>query len=320
MHNKYCLKLPLNLFIICLIIISLNVSGITINKSQQKFAVIIVGRYAGQWQDVFPDNFQKYYGWYLNAAGMMYSTLRDTYDYSDESIFLLATLRENYETPESFNPEWVDFESNKENLHDVLLSFKPGEKNWLKHQDSLLLCYINHGNDENSKKNGKYAHDTFFGFPYEFSNLHEIIRFFILKQNTNDYRLYDWEFSEFCENIYAGKMIFLLQPCNSGGFINDLSGINRIICTASREDEVATVSWIEPIIRGLRGDAEANDDGRISILEAYEYAARKVLENTMNEHPLLDDNSDGIGHHFSEVGYNPCNPNNDGYLAARSFL
>ena len=114
-------------------------------------------------------------------------------------------------------------------------------------------------------------------------------------------------------------MIFLLQPCNSGGFINDLSVINRIICTASREDEAVTVSWIEPFIIGLKGEAEANDDGRISLLEAYDCAAIKVLEKTTDEHPLLDDNSDGIGHHFSEIGYDPSNPSYDGYLAATSF-
>ncbi|MDG6219259.1 MAG: hypothetical protein QCI00_07445 [Candidatus Thermoplasmatota archaeon] len=99
-----------------------------------------------------------------------------------------------------------------------------------------------------------------------------------------------------------------------------MSNINRIILTASRETELATVSWIEPLIRGLDGKADANGDGKVSILEAYEYAARRVQDRTSDEHPLLDDNADGIGHHFSEVGYDPTNPNSDGYLAARTYL
>ena len=251
---------------------------------------------------------------------MMYSMLKENYGYTDENIFLLVSFRERYDIPDSFNTDWVDYNSTKENLHFVLSMFKPGGAIWMNFTDSLVFTYINHGSDEDKKENGKYAHNTFFGFPYEFDTISQMISYFIFKRGQDDYRIYDWELAEYLENIHAGKMVCILQPCYSGGFVNDLSGINRIICTASREDEPATVSWIEPFIRGLGGLADADGDKRISLLEAYEYAARKVNEKTTEEHPLLDDNSDGIGHHFSEVGYDPCRPNSDGYLSARTFL
>jgi hypothetical protein len=290
------------------------------DDSGSKYAVIVVGRYAGLFKDFFPKNFQKYYTWYLNSAGTMYSLLKDTYGFTDENIFLLVTLRERYDIPDSFNPDWIDYDSNKDTLQEVLSRFKPGGDIWLQSDDALVFTYINHGGDDNKKVSGKYAHTTYFGFPYEFKSVKELISYFFLKKNQAAHKLYDWELGEFLENIYAGRVIFFLQPCFSGGFINDLSCINRIILSASRETELARASWIEPLIFGLQGTADANSDGKVSILEAYEYAARYVQERTSDEHPLLDDNADGIGHHFTEVGYNPAHPNCDGYLAARTYL
>ena len=290
------------------------------NEQGDAYAIIVVGRYAGRLTDTLPKNFQQYYAWYLNAAAMTYSMLKDTYGYKDDHIFLLVSLREQYQIPDSFNPEWIDFPSTKNHLLLVLNSLKPGGDIWMKDDDTLFFTYINHGMDEKEKENGKYAHDTFFGFPFEFDSLKEIISYFVFRKDIDKYRVYDWELAQFLENVHSAKKIFLLQPCFSGGFINDLTGINHIICTASREDEYASASWIEPFIRGLTGKADANGDDQISILEAYEYAARKVNEKTSDEHPLLDDNDDGIGHHYSEVGYDPTNPSFDGYLAARTYL
>ncbi|MDG6219258.1 MAG: hypothetical protein QCI00_07440 [Candidatus Thermoplasmatota archaeon] len=173
-----------------------------------KYAVIVVGRYAGRLRDIFPENFQRYYGWYLNSAGMMYAMLKDTYGYAEENIFLLVSLRERYDIPDSFDPEWIDYESNKDNLRKVLSRFKPGGDIWLKSEDSLVFTFINHGVDEDKTVTGKYAFTTYFGFPYEFSSLRDIISYYIFKQNLEEYRLYDWELGEYLENIYAGKMIF----------------------------------------------------------------------------------------------------------------
>jgi hypothetical protein len=148
-------------------------------------------------------------------------------------------------------------------------------------------------------------------------------------------KLYDFELWSYTYEIQA-KIIFALQPCMSGGFISELSGPNRIVCTASRGCEVADASWVEPFTRALNKidenndgipDADYNNDGQISILEAYRYAAEKV-KNQLNahpdfppQHPLIDDNGDHIGHHFSETNYyNPNDQTKDGYLADITFL
>ena len=129
------------------IVINLNAQYI-IKHSDNNYAVIVVGRYAGRYQDALPKNFQKYYTWYLNSAGRTYSMLKDTYGYSDENIFLLVTIREGYTIPDSFNVDWIDYISNKDNLKYVLSQFKPGGDIWLNNNDSLVFTFINHGNDE----------------------------------------------------------------------------------------------------------------------------------------------------------------------------
>jgi len=146
--------------------------------------------------------------------------------------------------------------------------------------------------------------------------------------NLYDYELY------FNTKYIEGKIIYALQPCNSGGFISELSGENRIICTASRGFEFADC-WIGPFRQALDRIDEDGDgtpdadlypqDGNISILEAYRYAANYVEENFPGkQHPLIDDNSDhirGTGHHFYETTYyDPNDPEKDGYLAANTFL
>jgi len=61
-------------------------------------------------------------------------------------------------------------------------------------------------------------------------------------------------------------------------------------------------------------------DGKVSILEAYRYAADYVAGQPVIQHPLIDDNGDTDGHHFLESGYDPLNPDKDGYLAANTFI
>ena len=144
------------------------------NEPGDAYAIIVVGRYAGRLQDVLPKNFQQYYTWYLNSAAMTYSMLKDSYGYADENIFLLVSLRERYLVPDSFDPDWIDYPSTKEHLKLVLDKLKPGGDIWMKDDDSLVFTYINHGMDEEEKENGKYAHDTFFGFPYEFDSIRDL--------------------------------------------------------------------------------------------------------------------------------------------------
>ena len=67
----------------------------------------------------------------------------------------------------------------------------------------------------------------------------------------------------------------------------------------------------------------------INIDEAYYYAAYYMSQWTEEDRnlqrPRIDDNGDGIGHGLTadgtiEVGYDPTNQNEDGYVAAHTYL
>ena len=158
--------------------------------------------------------------------------------------------------------------------------------------------------------------DVFFGCPL--NSIPELVQYIL---GTDIERIYDYELANYVSGIDA-KMYFLLQPCNSGGFIDDLSGDNRVIMTASRGMEPAD-SWIGPIRWALNfeEDGDDNDDGFISFEEAYNHAAEFVTNQYNDEFmPLIDDNGDGVGHHYTDAGFDPSTPGEDGYLASRSFL
>ena len=135
--------------------------------------------------------------------------------------------------------------------------------------------------------------------------------------DPSDTEIYDWELENYVENINA-KMIFLLQPCFSGGFIDNLSGENRIICTSSRGNEPSDC-WVEIFIHALNKDyngVDLNDDDKISILEAYEYTAKEDYNRYQDLfHPLIDDDGIYPGHRYTEPDYVK-----EGDIAGQTFL
>jgi hypothetical protein len=106
----------------------------------------------------------------------------------------------------------------------------------------------------------------------------------------------------------------------SGEFIKSLSAKGRIVITATRSgQEVNATRFTEFFIAALGAtDADADQDGHISVLEAFAYANRLTVEfyaragRLATEHALLEDNGDGIGHDKAEGG--------DGLLARATYL
>ena len=104
----------------------------------------------------------------------------------------------------------------------------------------------------------------------------------------------------------------------SGGFLEPLSGPNRIIITATRtQRERNATEFAQFFVEAITGEsADLDKDDRVSLLEAYQYAREEVIrfyedENEiLTEHAVLDDNGDGTG--SEEVGLNEP----DGSLAA----
>jgi hypothetical protein len=108
----------------------------------------------------------------------------------------------------------------------------------------------------------------------------------------------------------------------SGGFIGALSGRNRVIATATKSGmERNQTRFATYFIQAYASDvADADKDGRVSVLEAFEYARREVARayeaenHLLTEHAQLDDNGDKKGTAAPDA------KSGDGALARRVFL
>ncbi|MDA1094164.1 MAG: hypothetical protein O3A25_12975 [Acidobacteria bacterium] len=120
------------------------------------------------------------------------------------------------------------------------------------------------------------------------------------------------------------RVTFVNTATSSGGFIEALSGEGRTVMTATR----SAGQWNETVFGGYfvtafadgEDDSDQNKDGRVSMLEAFEYAVVQVARayeedgRLQTEHALLDDNGDGEGTR------EPDPLTTDGAMARASFL
>jgi hypothetical protein len=89
----------------------------------------------------------------------------------------------------------------------------------------------------------------------------------------------------------------------SGDFVEELSGPKRTIITATRSANERNETWFgKYFVEAYTGDeADLDKDGRVSLLESYEFARREVARQyqeatlLLTEHPLLDDDGDSRG-------------------------
>lgn len=108
----------------------------------------------------------------------------------------------------------------------------------------------------------------------------------------------------------------------SAPFIDRLSGPDRIVITAtSSASENQHTRFGGHFVDALAGDpADTDKDGRVSLLEAFDFATREVARSfetdgtIRTEHALLDDDGDRSG------SRDPGTEGGDGHLAARTYL
>jgi hypothetical protein len=89
----------------------------------------------------------------------------------------------------------------------------------------------------------------------------------------------------------------------SGPFLNKLSATNRVVIVATRSgNEESFTRFGQYFVEALtQPSADLDQDGQISLLEAFLTAARQATESyklqgrLASEHALLDDNGDGLG-------------------------
>jgi hypothetical protein len=109
---------------------------------------------------------------------------------------------------------------------------------------------------------------------------------------------------------------------SSGDFVQAVAAPGRTVITATRsareQNETVFAGFFVEAFTGE--DADLDKDGRVSMLEAFRYAAREVERHyadqdlLMTEHAQLDDDGDGKGSDTPEA------TSGDGMVAATLFL
>lgn len=128
------------------------------------------------------------------------------------------------------------------------------------------------------------------------------------------------EYNSLLSALPTQRIVIFNMASASGEFIKPLAAKGRMIVTSTRSgQEQNATRFPEFFLNALSTpDADADHDGHISVLEAFAYARRLTAEfytragRLQTEHPLLEDNGDGVGHDKVEGG--------DGLLARTIWL
>ncbi len=227
------------------------------------------------------NNAQQYIWYWVNTFAM-YNELK-TLGFTDENIYFLASGDSL-----AAHPGLVD--TTNSNRATVQWAFDEVMSRSTK-EDLLYIWWVDHG-------------DT-LGFPM-----------------PDDHLPYA-EFACYLKNINAKAVIGAYHPCHSGAVLPHVSRPGMISVSSTNADEVNSWGWAETWRCALRGGADddptdRNDDGTISVVEAYEWSAVRAHEH--DEHPQLDDTGDKLCHGLGADGYNPSDPAKDGYIGSKYAL
>lgn len=138
------------------------------------------------------------------------------------------------------------------------------------------------------------------------------------------------DFANVLDRFGQRPVVFAALTSASGGMVEALSAPGRVVIAATRSGKERNASIFgQHFAAAFVGqEADLDNDGRLSILEAFLYAHREVSrdydreQRLLTEHAVLDDNGDGKG--TSEptadgVG-DGADDSSDGKLAATLFL
>ena len=111
------------------------------------------------------------------------------------------------------------------------------------------------------------------------------------------------ELARLLDRLPAARVAVVNAASASGEFAKALGGRDRIVVTATKSGmERNETVFGRYFVEAFAGDgADADKDGRVSVLEAFEYARRRVgrfyeAENRLlTEHAVLEDSGDGVG-------------------------
>jgi hypothetical protein len=128
------------------------------------------------------------------------------------------------------------------------------------------------------------------------------------------------EYNSLLSALPTKRVVVINMSSASGEFAKALSAKGRVVITATRTGQETNATHFPGFfIDALNAtDADTDQDGHISVLEAFVYANRLTAEfytrsgRLATEHGLLEDNGDGVGHERVEAG--------DGLLARAIYL
>jgi Peptidase C13 family len=111
------------------------------------------------------------------------------------------------------------------------------------------------------------------------------------------------DFAPLLAKLRSTRVVFVDTASASGPFVEALSGAGRVVVTATRTgDEKYATLFGGPFVDAFATEAaDADRDGKVSILEAFDYARKAVAASYVREgllpteHSLLDDNGDKQG-------------------------
>jgi hypothetical protein len=112
------------------------------------------------------------------------------------------------------------------------------------------------------------------------------------------------DFAALLDKLRSQTVAFVNASSASGDFIKALAAPNRIVVTATKSSHEGNETlFAQHFVAAYAAEgADVDKDGRVSLLEAFEYARREVqreYEKTnrlQTEHAMLDDDGDGVGH------------------------
>jgi hypothetical protein len=123
--------------------------------------------------------------------------------------------------------------------------------------------------------------------------------------------IFDDTFANMFANLKYDRMVIVMEQCFSGGLISDMAGSNRIIISAAGEYQPSYAMGPYPYDtynefsyyftcaingadeKGKAVNADANNDGVVSMVEAFNYAR---THDTAAETPHYEDSGDGVPH------------------------
>ena len=136
------------------------------------------------------------------------------------------------------------------------------------------------------------------------------------------------DFATWLAGFGRQNVVFVNAASGSGDFADALKGPRRVVVTATRTAlERNETRFATPFVRALTTDeADANRDGRVSVLEAFAYAKREVARvyetdrRLLTEHAVISDSNLARSVSFGAPRSTTTDPRAAALVAERSEL